>query len=69
MYDTYSYQIYNWLKDTFFPLFKSNTDLLSNILEKIDNILQLLQYGLYLGVFAFLFWVVFTIVRPHFFKI
>ena len=68
MYDTYSQYIYNWLTNTFYPSFQSNSDTITSILERIDSILQILQYGLYLGVFAFLFWIGFTIVRPHFFK-
>lgn len=69
MYDSYTYQIYNWLTNTFYPSFQSNNDTITSILERIDNILTVLQYGLYLGVFAFLFWIGFTIVRPHFFKV
>lgn len=68
MYDTYSQYIYRWLVDTFQPMFESNSDTISSILDKVDNILSIVQNGLYLGVFAFLFWIGFTIVRPHFFK-
>jgi len=50
-------------------MFNSNADTITSILERIDNILMILQYGLYLGLFAFLFWIGFTIVRPHFFKV
>lgn len=69
MYDSYTYQIYTWLTNTFYPSFQSNSDTITSILERIDSILTVLQYGLYLGVFAFLFWIGFTIVRPHFFKV
>lgn len=69
MYDTYSQYIYSWLTETFQPMFESNSETITSILERIDSILTVLQYGLYMGVFAFLFWIGFTIVRPHFFKV
>lgn len=68
MYDTYARYIYEWLRDIFFPAFQNNSDVITSILDKIDNILTVLQYGLYLGTFAFLFWIGFVLVRPHFFK-
>ncbi len=68
MYDTYARYIYEWLTETFFNSFKENYTVMNSILERIDNILMILQYGLYLGIFAFLFWIAFVIVRPHFFK-
>ncbi len=69
MYDTYSRYIYEWLTGTFTTMFNNNADTITSILDRIDSILTILQYGLYLGVFAFLFWIGFTIVRPHFFKV
>lgn len=66
MYDTYTRMIYDWLRETFFPYFQSN---IQSILSKLDFILTFIKYGLYLGTFAFLFWVAFTFVRPHFFKV
>lgn len=65
MYDTYSQQIYNWLVNTFYPSWQNHGE---SILERLDIILSVIQYGLYMGVFAFLFWLSFTLVRPHFFK-
>lgn len=66
MYDTYSRYIYEWLTNTFYSNW---VDKIDSIISKIDNILTFLEMGLYLGVFAFLFWIVFTILRPHLFKI
>lgn len=66
MYDTYARYIYEWLTNTFYSNW---VDKIDSIISKIDNILTFLEMGLYLGVFAFLFWIVFTILRPHLFKI
>lgn len=66
MYDTYSRYIYEWLTNTFFINWESKID---SILDKLDSILTLLEWGLQLGVFVFLFWVVFTLLKPHLFKI
>ena len=57
MYDTYSRYIYEWLTNTFFINWESKID---SILDKLDSILTLLEWGLQLGIFVFLFWVVFT---------
>lgn len=65
MYDTYARYIYEWLTTTFYNNWSTKID---SILSKLDSILTILQYGLYLGVFAFLFWIAFCLVRPHFFK-
>lgn len=65
MYDSYSYQIYQWLINTFYPKWQTE---IGSIIDSLSNILKILEYGLYLGVFVFLYWVFFTLVRPHFFK-
>ena len=69
LYETYTRYIYEWLTDTFTTMFNNNADTITSILERIDSILTILQNGLYLGCFAFLFWVLFSIVRPYFFKV
>lgn len=73
MYDTYAKYIYEWLTNTFYSQWGNNFDTLfsklDSILTKIDSILIVLQWGLYLGVFAFLFWVVYSILKPHLFKV
>ena len=66
MYDTYSRYIYEWLTNTFYENWQNQ---IGSILTKLDNILTILQYGLYLGVFAFFFWIAFVILKPHLFKI
>lgn len=57
--------IYQWLVEVFYPAWQSSG---SVILERLDRILTVLEYGLYVGVFAFMLWILFSIVRPHFFK-
>ena len=73
MYDTYSQRIYEWLTNTFYKQWGNNFDTLfdklDSILTKIDTILTVFQWGLYLGVFAFLFWCAYTILKPHLFKV
>lgn len=69
MYDyTYLRYIYEWLTGTLSPFLTNNSNILNSILTKINTILGILQNGLYLGVFAFLFWVIFVLIRPHLFK-
>lgn len=68
MYDTYSRYIYEWLQNTLYTLLSDNSDTISSILEKLNNILTILQYCLYLGCFALLLWVGILLVRPHLFK-
>lgn len=66
MYDTYARYIYEWLTETFYLNWETKID---SILTKLDSILTFIQWGLYLGLFAFMFWVVYTILKPHLFKI
>ena len=66
MYDTYARYIYEWLVNTFYPSWQSQG---ASILTKIDNILTIIQNGLYLGVFVFLFWVLYSILKPYLFRI
>lgn len=65
MYETYARYIYEWLVNTFYP---AHSEQISGIMTALNAILQILQYGLYLGVFALILWVFWSIVRPHFFK-
>ena len=66
MYDTYSRYIYEWLTNTFFSVWQDKID---SILNKLDSILTIVEWGLHLGIFVFFFWVVFTLLKPHLFKI
>ena len=66
MYDTYTRYIYEWLTNTFFPKWQSQ---IGEILTKLDSILTIVQWGLYLGVFVFFFWVLYTFVKPYLFKV
>ena len=66
MYDTYSRYIYEWLTNTFLKLWKEDIGL---IINTVSSICMLIEYILYVGIFAFLFWVLYTILKPHLFKI
>lgn len=66
MYETYTRYIYEWLTDTFYVEWQSQIE---SILTKLDNILTVLQNGLYLGIFVFFFWIAYSILRPYLFKI
>lgn len=66
MYDTYSRYIYEWLINTFYKDWQVQIE---SILEKLDSILTFIQWGLYLGVFSFLFWVLYIFLKPHLFKV
>lgn len=66
MYDSYSRYIYEWLTNTFFSVWQDKID---SILNKLDSILTIVEWGLYLGIFVFLFWVLYTILKPHLFKV
>lgn len=66
MYDSYSRYIYEWLINTFYSNWQTKID---SIIAKIDSILTVLQWGLYLGIFAFFFWILYSILKPHLFKV
>lgn len=66
MYDTYAQRIYEWLRETFFPYYQEQ---IGDILSGLSDIVALLRYGLYLGVFALLLWVAYTWLRPHLMKV
>lgn len=61
MYDTYAQRIYDWLRETFWP---SHQDLLADV----STIVTLVKYGLYVGVFALLFWAFYKWISPYLFK-
>ena len=66
MYETYTRYIYEWLTNTFYPYYQKQ---IGDILSGIADITLLVRNGLYLGVFAFLLWVLYTWVRPHLLKV
>jgi len=65
MYDTYSQRIYEWLRETFFPVYQDN---MSQILSDVADIVSIVRNGLYLGVFALFLWVLYSWLRPYLFK-
>lgn len=65
MYDTYAQRIYEWLRDTFYPAYQDNME---EILSNVADITAVVRYGLYLGVFALLLWVLYAWLRPYLFK-
>ena len=66
MYDTYARYIYEWLQNTFYPYYQ---DKIGTIISGLADITLLIRNGLYLGVFAFFLWVLYTWVRPHLLKV
>lgn len=66
MYDTYARYIYEWLTNTFYTNWQTKID---SILTKLDSILTVTQNLLYLGVLVFFFWILYSILKPHLFKI
>ena len=65
MYDTYAQRIYEWLRDTFYPAYQDNME---EIVSNVADITAVVRYGLYLGVFALLLWVLYAWLRPYLFK-
>lgn len=61
MYDTYAQRIYEWLRETFYPSYQG-------LIADVSSIVTLVKYGLYIGVFAFLFWVAYKWISPYLFK-
>ena len=73
MYDTYTRYIYEWLTNTFYPKWQNEIgsilSKLDTVLTKLDSIFTVVQWGLYLGIFVFFFWVLWSILKPHLFKV
>lgn len=66
LYDGYAERIYNWLRETFWPAYQDD---FSVLLSNLSDIVELLRYGLYVGVFAVSLFFVWRMIRPLLYKV